>query len=114
MLSPSTDHHFNSATIAGLRHKEIDVLTAQEDGVDRRSDAAILDRASELGRIICNPDGHSIVLADRCVAAGKPFEGEVFAHHWQITMGPAIRDLNLVCQVLAPAELGYQRTLWPF
>jgi hypothetical protein len=99
MLSQYTDHHVNSATIAGLRQTEIDVLTAHADGFDRRSDTAILDRASELRRVSFNQDGCFIVLADRCVAEGKPSVGVVFAHQWQITIGQAIRDLDLVCRV---------------
>lgn len=84
------------------------MLTVQKDGFDRRSDAEILDRAKELGRIVFTQDVDFVVLADKWLAEGKPFAGVVFAHQWQVTIGQAVRDLDLVCRVLSPAEIANQ------
>ncbi|MBS0267038.1 MAG: DUF5615 family PIN-like protein, partial [Planctomycetes bacterium] len=40
------DQHVQAAITEGLRRRGIDVLTAHEDGFDRHSDAAILERAT--------------------------------------------------------------------
>lgn len=45
-LALYTDHHVNAAIVEGVRRKGIDVLTALEDGSDRRSDEEILKRAN--------------------------------------------------------------------
>jgi predicted nuclease of predicted toxin-antitoxin system len=102
------DHHVNSAIVEGVRRKGIDVLTAREDGSDRWSDEELLKRANELGRVIFTPDVDFIVLADEWLAAGRPFAGVVFAHQLGVTIGQAIRDLEIVCRVLTPAEVTSQ------
>ena len=45
------DEHIPRAITTGLRLRGVDVLTAQEDGRSGASDADLLDRATELGRI---------------------------------------------------------------
>ncbi|HTI49688.1 MAG TPA: DUF5615 family PIN-like protein, partial [Planctomycetaceae bacterium] len=64
------DHHVNSAIIAGLRRRGINVLTVFEDGFDHRPDEEVLARASELGRVIFAQDVDFIALADEWLAAG--------------------------------------------
>jgi predicted nuclease of predicted toxin-antitoxin system len=45
------DVHVPRAITEGLRLRGVDVLTAQEDGARRLSDAAILDKATAVGRV---------------------------------------------------------------
>jgi predicted nuclease of predicted toxin-antitoxin system len=108
MLALYTDHHVNSATVEGLRRRGIDVLTAFEDGFERRSDADILARATELGRLVFTQDVDFIALTDEWLTAGKSFSGVVFAHQLKVTIGQAIRDLELVCRVLTSTEVASQ------
>ena len=46
------DHHVPRAITLGLRLRGVGVLTAHEDGASELDDAALLDRASELGRVL--------------------------------------------------------------
>lgn len=50
------DHHVPRAISDGLRARGVDLLTAYEDGTNQWEDAALLDRASELGRILISRD----------------------------------------------------------
>lgn len=107
-LSLYADHHVNSAIIEGLRRKGIDVVTAFEDGFGRRADADLLARAYELDRVVFTQDVDFIVIADEWLAAGRPFAGVVFAHQLKVTIGQAIRDLEIVCRVLTLRETANQ------
>ena len=42
------------------------------------------------------------------IAEGRPFAGVVFAHQLKTTIGQAITDLEIVCQVLTPEEAASQ------
>ena len=46
------DVHIPRAITLGLRMRDVDVLTAQEDGADIVTDRNLLDRATQLDRII--------------------------------------------------------------
>jgi hypothetical protein len=50
------DVHVPDAITVGLRLRRVDVLTAQEDGARRLSDAQLLDRATALGRVLFSQD----------------------------------------------------------
>ncbi len=46
------DVHIPLAITDGLRRRQIDVLTSQEDGTTRLEDESLLTRANELGRLL--------------------------------------------------------------
>ena len=46
------DVHIPRAITLGLRMRNVDVLTAQEDGADILPDPNLLDRATQLDRVI--------------------------------------------------------------
>jgi len=50
------DVHVPYAVTIALRLRGVDVLTAQEDGSQKLEDAALLDRATTLGRILFTRD----------------------------------------------------------
>jgi len=50
------DVHVRWAITAGLRRRGVDVLTVQEDGAARFEDPALLDRATQLGRVLVSQD----------------------------------------------------------
>lgn len=45
------DVHIPRAIVNGLRLRDVDVLTAQEDGTDRYRDPELLDQATALQRV---------------------------------------------------------------
>jgi hypothetical protein len=46
------DVHIRRAVTSALRLRSIDVLTAQEDGAAEFNDDRLLERATELGRVL--------------------------------------------------------------
>lgn len=50
------DVHIPFAITAQLRLRQIDVLTAQEDSTRRLEDAELLDRSTELQRVLVSQD----------------------------------------------------------
>ena len=60
------DHHVPYAITLGLRLREVDVLTAYEDGTSELEDAALLDRASEVGRVLFTRDDDLLEVAFSC------------------------------------------------
>lgn len=57
------DHHVPRAITVGLRLRQVDVLTAYEDGMSEAEDPALLDRAGELGRVLFTHDDDLLVEA---------------------------------------------------
>ena len=62
-LSFYLDHHVPVAIAVGLRQRQIDVLTAQEDGRADWDDDRLLERAFELVRVVFTQDRDFLVLA---------------------------------------------------
>jgi predicted nuclease of predicted toxin-antitoxin system len=61
MLGLYTDINVDGALIRALRSHGVDVITAQEDGGQGKPDVAILNRASELGRLLVTADQDWVV-----------------------------------------------------
>jgi len=90
------DHHVPRAITAGLRTRQIDVLTAYEDGMHDATDDILLNRASQLQRLLFSQDDDLIKEATRLQQEGVTFYGVVYAHQLRIPIGACIRDLELI------------------
>ena len=55
------DVHVPLAITEGLRRRNVDVLTAQEDGAQRIGDSDLLDRAAFLNRVLFTQDDDFLV-----------------------------------------------------
>jgi hypothetical protein len=99
------DHHVPSAITRGLRRRGLDVLTAAEDGAATSEDETLLARATELGRILFSQDDDLLAVAARRLEEGREFAGLVYGHQLAVTIGKAVRDLEIVARVLDPAEI---------
>ncbi len=99
------DHHVPAAITAGLLRRGIDVITAREDGSDRLDDDLLLDRARELDRVLFSQDRDLLRIANEWLKSGRDFAGLLYAHPLSITIGQAIRDLELIVQALDPEDL---------
>ncbi len=100
------DVHIRWAVTAGLRRRGVDALTAQEDGAARFDDSDLLDRATQLDRVLVSQDDDLLREAARRQANGEHFAGVVYSHQLRITVGQAIRDLELLATVCEPADFG--------
>jgi predicted nuclease of predicted toxin-antitoxin system len=56
------DQHVPRAITNGLRLRGVDVLTAHEDGTSELDDASLLDRATELKRVLFTQDDDLLIL----------------------------------------------------
>ena len=90
------DVHVRRAVTEGLRLRGVDVLTAQEDGAAEFEDYALLDRATELSRILFSQDDDLLREANKRQRKDKYFAGVIYAHQLNITIGRCIDDLDLI------------------
>jgi hypothetical protein len=100
MLLLYMDHHVPSAITAGLRRRGVDVLTAEEDGSAALEDDPLLDRATSLGRVLFSQDEDLLAIAQQRLQTARAFAGVVYAHQLAISVGQAVRDLELAAKVL--------------
>src|SRR5579859_2241652 len=92
------DQHVPRAITNGLRLRHIDVLTAFEDNTSQLDDAALLNRATELGRLLFTQDDDLLAEAKRRHETSSPFSGVVYAHQLRVSIGQCIRDLEIIAQ----------------
>lgn len=59
------DVHIRRAVTDGLRLRGVDVLTAQQDLSDELSDDALLDRATDLARVLFTQDDDLLLEANK-------------------------------------------------
>ena len=108
------DHHVKAAITEGLRNRGVDVLTCAEDGTDQSDDNEILRRATQLGRTVFTQDDDFLAVADRWLEGGQEFTGVIYAHQLGITIGQAIRDLELIAKALEPDEMRNRIEFLPY
>ena len=99
------DHHVPHAITLGLRLRGLDVLTAYEDGSSEQEEAALLDRAGELGRVLFTRDDDLLAEATKRQRAGIPFPGVVYAHQLRVSIGRCVRDLEIIAEAGVSEDL---------
>lgn len=98
------DVHVPQAITEQLRLRGVDVLTAIQDGVRELSDAELLERARELGRVIFTQDNGFRALAEDWQREGRPFSGLIFGRQTGLTIGQFVKDLELIARASEPDE----------
>jgi hypothetical protein len=99
------DHNVPRAITIGLRLRNVDVLTAFEDGASDVDNPELLDRASALGRVLFSQDDDLLAEAARRQAAGIPFSGVIYAHQLRVSIGACINDLEIIATIGEPEDL---------
>lgn len=99
------DQHVPRAITAGLRLRGVDVITAYEDKASELDDAALLDRAGELERVLFTRDDDLLAEATRRQRAGIPFRGVVYAHQLRASIGTCVHDLEIIAKAGEPEDL---------
>jgi predicted nuclease of predicted toxin-antitoxin system len=74
------DEHVPGPITNGLRRAGIDVLTVQEDGLAAGDDPIVLDRATQLGRILFPQDEDFLRHASDYQRPGQSFSGVIYGH----------------------------------
>ena len=107
------DVHVRRAVAEGLRLRGVDVLRAQEDGAGELTDPELLDRATELGRVLFSQDDDLLCEAKRRQQDGETFGGVVYAHQLNISVGQCITDLELIAKATEWEEWAERTTYLP-
>jgi len=98
------DVHVPAAITRGLLMREVDVLTAQLDATTRLDDPGLLDRSTQLGRVLFSQDQDLLGEAAKRQRSGKFFGGVIYAHQTGITIGRAVHDLHILADAGKPAD----------
>jgi predicted nuclease of predicted toxin-antitoxin system len=81
------DENVHRAITNGLRLRGVNVLTVQEDERSRFSDPKILERATEIQRILFTQDDDFLAEANRRQTEEKIFFGVIYAHKLRVSVG---------------------------
>ena len=103
------DHNVARAITEGVRSHGVDVVTAETDSATRLSDPDLLERATELGRVLFSRDADLCREACRRQSEGIFFAGVIYAHQLRVPIGKCIHELVLVAQAMEHDEM--QRAL---
>ena len=98
------DVHIRRAVTSALRLRSIDVLTAQEDGTAELDDDQLLQRATELGRVLVSQDDDLLREGAQRLREHKGFSGIIYAHQLRITIGRMVEDLELIAVATSKEE----------
>ena len=98
------DVHVPSAITAGLRLRGVDVLTSQEDDTRRLSDTELLDRATELNRLLFTRDKDLLRETSQRQERGEMFAGVVYAPQLRVSIGQCVQDLAVIALAGEPED----------
>ena len=98
------DVHVPRPITRGLRRRAVDALTAQADGTTRWDDPILLDRSTELGRVLFSQDEDLLIEAAKRQRSGVPFGGVTFAPQLALSVGECIEELELLAKAGEPAD----------
>jgi hypothetical protein len=99
------DHNVPSQIAAGLRSRGVDVITCLDDNTTTLADDLLLDRATSLGRVLFTMDQDLLAIARQHQQLGNDFSGVAYADQLGISIGQAIRDLELLAKIYEPDDM---------
>ena len=99
------DEHVPSAITEGLRRCGIDVLTVQDDTRMGAEDPDLLDRATELGRVVFTRDTDFLQHASQRQQDGIEFSGVIYAHQLRMPIGKCVDELEMLATVCEAEEM---------
>jgi predicted nuclease of predicted toxin-antitoxin system len=99
------DVHVKTAITRGLRRRNVVVMRAQDDGMGRKADPLLLDRALGFGYVVFTQDVDFLVEVARRHRAGEMFAGVVYARQRVVSVRRCIDDLELIAKVYDPADM---------
>jgi predicted nuclease of predicted toxin-antitoxin system len=112
MVTFYMDEQVPSAITKGLRDRSVDALTAQEDGREGDGDPMLLDRATQLRRVVVTIDRDFFALTAARQAAGQPFVGVMIAPE-TLSFRQRIDDLEMIAKCSELEEWASKLTVLP-
>lgn len=99
------DAHVPRAITVALKARGVDVLTAQEDSHERTADPDLLERATELGRVLFSFDDDLLAEAVKRQRSGISFSGVIYAHPMRVSIGICVRQLEIIALAGDPEDM---------
>ena len=90
------DVHIPQAITEQLRRRGVDVLTAMEDGSTELPDDELLERATQLGRVLFTHDILFKAMDQDWQRQEKQFARLIFGHQLGVTIGQFVKDLEVI------------------
>lgn len=87
-----------------MKQRGIDAVTVRDLGLLGDTDRNHLQRAAEMGRVLCTYDTDFLRIA----AQGVEHAGIIFGFHDRTTYGDWMRALELICGVYTPQDMQNQ------
>ncbi len=107
------NQHVPRAITIGLRLRDVDVITAYEDGASQMEDPDLLDRAGALGRVLFTRDDDLLAEATKRQREGAPFCGVIYAHQMRVSIGACVHDLEIIAKAGEPKDMQNQVQFLP-
>ena len=98
------DVHVPRAVTVQLRRSGVDVITAQEDGHAEVDDPVLMDRATEMGRVLVSQDKDLLVEATRRQRSNIAFSGLAHYRPLEIPIGGLVADLRIIADASDSSE----------
>lgn len=107
------DEHIPWAVAHGVRSAGFDVLRVQDDNLEGQDDEPLLQRATELGRVLFTQDDDFLAISAGWLQAGRTFAGVVYVHQNRLSYRERIDDLIQLAREYTVGELVNQVVYLP-
>ncbi len=98
------DVHVDKAIHDQLHLRGVDVLRAQDDSEAEMSDEDLLQRCTNLGRVIFTQDIGFKAMAEDWQRQGRSFSGLCYGDQLGVTIGTYVKDLELIAKATEPVD----------
>ena len=100
------DENCNARIMRGVRRRasQLNLMTVQEAGLGRETDAAILEFAATEGRVVVSHDVRTMTAFATSPATGQTTDGGLILIAQAYPIGQAIDDLVLIAEVSTAEE----------
>jgi len=98
------DVHMPQAVTEQLRRRDVEVITAIEDGRTEASDEQLLERSTRLARVMVTFDVRFKAMAEEWQRSGRIFGGLIYAHPLRVSIGQLVQDLELIAKATARTD----------
>jgi hypothetical protein len=99
------DQHVPDPITKGLRRRGVDIITTFEERRHELADADLLDRASELERVLFTQDDDLLAEAAYRQRNGIFFHGVIYGHQQRVSIGDCVEDLELIAKTCEAADV---------
>ena len=106
-----TDHNIDLDIVIAVRRFGIDVLIARDDSADRLADDLLLERAVNLGRVLCTADKDFLRITRRWWDEGREFPGVIYVDQAAASVGNLAEDIAIIATTY-PADEMRNQLVW--